>query len=200
MNYKESIEILEKIKNTKKILVNCHRGPDPDSIGSALAICYVLSKFDKEVNIICPSEKLYDEISYLSKYDEIQRQTDFSNFNYSEYDLFITLDSSSWDMVAGTLDVPVFSMPIVVIDHHQTNTQYGELNLVDSKSSSVGELLYKVFEDWGVDVDKDTATALLTAIIGDTGIFKYPNTSVDTFKIASDLMELGAEKDLIIAK
>ena len=53
MNYKKSKEILEKIKGSEKILVNCHRNPDPDSIGSALAMKEVLKKMGKEVEIMC---------------------------------------------------------------------------------------------------------------------------------------------------
>lgn len=200
MNYKESKEILEEIKKADKILLNCHRGPDPDSIGSALALSYVLEKMGKHTDIVCPSERLYDELSFLRNYDKIKKETDFSTFDYTKYDLFVCQDSSSWDMVTGSKETQIFNMPIVVIDHHKTNTRYGQLNLIDAGSSSVGELLYKILMDWDVEIDKDTATALLTAIIGDTGIFKYPNTEVSTFKIASDLMSDGADKDLIVAK
>jgi len=67
MNYKESKKILEEIKKAKKILVNCHRGPDPDSIGSALAMKGVLKKLKKEgkLEIAEPSEDI--KKSYIAK-------------------------------------------------------------------------------------------------------------------------------------
>jgi len=200
MNYKESQKILEEIKKAKRILLNCHRGPDPDSIGSALALRIVLEQMGKSVEVICPSEKLYDEISFLKNYDSIRKEINFSTFEFLKYDLCIFTDSSSWDMVSGSKEIAIFDIPIIVIDHHKTNTRYGKINLVDDNASSVGELLFQVFEDWKVVLNREISTALLTAIIGDTGLFKYPNTKASTFKAATTLMEKGADKDLIVSK
>lgn len=198
MNYKESQIILNKITKAETILLNCHRGPDADAIGSALALYGVLTKMGKKVSIICPSEKIYEAAKFLKNYEEIQSRVDFYKFGFARFDLFITLDSSSWGMVAEKAPTP--EIPIIVIDHHHTNDRYGKINLVDDKISSVGELLYLVFEDWKVKLNKDISEALLTAIIGDTGIFKYPNTTEQTFNIAHNLMKHGADKEEIIAR
>jgi len=200
MNYKESKLILEKIKKAKRILVNCHRGPDPDCIGSALALRGVLINMSKAVDVICPSEKLYDNADFLDGYGEINKSVNFSKFDYKKYDLFIVLDSSSWDMVSSDFNIPVPDMEIAVIDHHFTNKYFGIINLVDKSASSVGEILYRVFSDWKVSIDKNISTSLLTAIIGDTGIFKYPNSTVETFNSAYELMKAGADKNMIVAK
>ena len=199
MNYKESKQILEEIKKANRILLNCHRSPDPDSIGSALALSYVLELLGKLVDIICPSETLFDDVSFLKNYSSIKKDINFDTFDFNKYDLFITLDSSSWDMVSSKKELPLPKIPIIVIDHHYTNTNYGLVNLIDKNVSSTGEMLYLLFKDLEFDVDADTATALLTGIIGDTGIFKYPNTSIKVFKIAYELMKKGAKRDLIIS-
>ena len=198
MNYKESQDILTKVKKAKRILVNCHRGPDPDSVGSALAITYVLKNMKKEVKIACPSEKIYDEVSFLKNYQNIQKNVDFRQINFTDYDLFLALDSSDWGMVTPDIKMPGSEIDLVVIDHHHTNTCFGALNLIDEEMSSTAELVYLMFVDWGVKIDKDTATALLTGIIGDTGIFKYPNTSYQTLDVSCKLMKAGAQKNLII--
>src|SRR3990167_9084074 len=101
MNYKESAQILEEIKKAKKILLNCHRSPDPDSIGSVLAMKLVLESMGKEIEIICPSRELYESVNYLPGYNKIKRGIDYSAFNFSDYDLFVVLDSASWGMVSG---------------------------------------------------------------------------------------------------
>ncbi|KKQ37259.1 MAG: DHH family protein [Candidatus Woesebacteria bacterium GW2011_GWA1_37_7] len=199
MNYRESRSILEKVKKAKRILLNCHRGPDPDSIGSALAMKYVLEGMEKTVGVICPSEKLYENVSFLKDYKKIQKGIDFNKFNFLEYDLFITLDSSSWNMVSSDPNSSLPRIPLIVIDHHDTNKNFGKINLVDKNASSVGEILYLLIQDWSVNITKVIATALLTAIIGDTGIFKYPNTSEKTFDVAYQLVKKGADKNLIIA-
>lgn len=200
MNYPQSKHILEEINKAKNILVNCHRGPDLDSVGSALSMSYVLKNLDKNVTVICPSEKIYEDLDFLKGYDNILKKVRFNNFGFDKYDLFLSLDSSTWSMVSGVEGLKIPDIKIIAIDHHHTNDKYGNINLVDESRSSVAELLYLVYEDWEVKVDKDISTALLTGIIGDTGIFKYPNTTIKTFEIAYKLMEIGADKNIIIDK
>ena len=197
MNYKESVKILEEIKKAKSILVNCHRGPDPDSVGSALALYRVLTNLGKTAKVIYPGEELQQNLSFLDGFEKIEL-VDFSKFDFSKYDLFIALDSSSWYMVSGSKEIPLPKIPIVVIDHHLTNEKYGKINLVDEKVTSTGELLYKVFEDWETRIDNKTASSLLTGIIGDTCIFRYPGTSWSTLDVAGKLMKAGADKDAIV--
>lgn len=196
MNYKESEKIKDRVKRAEKILVNAHRSPDPDSIGCSLAMYRVLKNMGKKVDIVCPDE-VNGEYDFLEDKDKI-KTVDFSSFDYASYDLFVTLDSSSWSMVTRDKGFDIFDMPIVVIDHHKSNKQYGETNLVDDKVSSTAEVLYLVFEDWGAKLDKIVATYLLTGILGDTGVFRYPSVTPQTMDIARALMEKGADKDEII--
>lgn len=198
MNYKQSQKILEEIKKADKILLNCHRNPDPDSIGSALALREILLGMNKKVEIICPSKELFGNVSYLYGFDEIKKEVDFSKFDFSEFGLFITLDSSSWYMVSSNKEDSTPDMKIVTIDHHATNTNYAAINLVDENITSVGQILYMLFEDWGVEMNKSIATSLMAAIVGDTGAFRYPGADENTFRVASELMKLGADKDLAI--
>ncbi len=196
MNYQESSQILEKVKKAKKILVNCHKSPDPDSFGSALAIYGVLRNMGKEVRIICPS-KFEADLTFLEDFGKIE-VIDFKNFDFSGYDLFLALDSSSYDRVTGSKNIKMPNIEVIVIDHHRTAEKWGVLNVLDENVTSTCELLYKIFEDWGMEIDKKMATAILTGIIGDTGAFQYPNVGPETFKIAQKLMEKGANKDEII--
>ncbi|MCX6705306.1 MAG: bifunctional oligoribonuclease/PAP phosphatase NrnA, partial [Candidatus Woesebacteria bacterium] len=196
MNYKESAKILKEVDKVKKILINCHRGPDSDSVGSALALSAVLKKFGKDVIIICPSD-IPADLSFLNGADSIWR-VNFSTFDFSGYDLFFVIDSSTYAMVTGLKDNDKPSINTIVIDHHISNEKFGKINLVDPNRTSTGELLYKVFEDWGVKIDKVIAECLLTGIIGDTGSFQYQNVGEGTLRIAASLMDAGADKDKII--
>lgn len=196
MNYKESKQILEEIKKTKKILINCHKSPDPDSFGSALALYSVLSDMGKKVRVLCPT-KIETNLKFLEDFSKIE-VIDFSDLDFKNFDLFIVLDSSSYDRVTGSKDVKMPDMPLVVIDHHKTNTSFGDINLVDESSTSTGELLYKVFRDWEVEINKKAATGLLTGILGDTGVFQYPGSGVKTLKVVQELMGKEADKDEII--
>jgi len=196
MNYKESVPILKEIKKAKRILVNCHRGPDSDSVGSALALYRVLKSLGKEVSIICPSDLPADLI--FLKDANLVRRVNFSSFDFSPYDLFLIIDSSTYAMVTGLKDSDKPTINTIVMDHHFSNDKFGKINLVDAKMTSTGELLFRVFSDWKVEIDKDTAECLLTGIIGDTGSFQYQNVGQETLKTAAILMEKGADKDKII--
>jgi len=197
-NFKESKRILAEIKKAKNILLNCHKGPDPDSIGSALALYMVLKNMGKNVEIICPNP-IFDYIKFLKNADKI-KTVNFSDFDFTPYDLFITQDSGSWQIVSADENFPLPNIPIIAIDHHITNEKFGKINLIRSEISSNAELLYLILTDWGVEIDKDIALALLTGIISDTGVFRYPGITSQTFKIASKLTELGADNNLIVSK
>lgn len=197
MNYVESKQILEEIKRAKRILINCHRIPDSDSIGSALALYEVLRRMDKEVNILCPTD-VFGNLGFLKNFEKIQKNVNFSSFDFSKHDLLIILDSSSWLMVTDLIDFKEPNIRTVVIDHHTTNSLSGGVTLIDTNASSVAEILYLVFQDWNLKFDNSISNCMLTGIIGDTGIFRFPSTSQKTLRIAADLMDKGANKDEII--
>jgi bifunctional oligoribonuclease and PAP phosphatase NrnA len=196
MNYKESIKILGEIKKADKILINCHRGPDSDSVGSALALFRVLEQMDKDVSIICPSD-LPNDLRFLQDSDLVKR-VNFTTFDFSKYDLFLAIDSSNYSMVTGLKDSNKPTINTIVMDHHFSNDKFGKINLIDDSMTSTGELLFKIFEDWNVDIDKEIAECLLTGIIGDTGSFQYQNVGENTLRVAADLIGKGADKDKII--
>jgi len=196
MNYKQSTNILSEIKKAKKILLNCHRGPDSDSVGSALSLYQILKKMGKEATVICPSD-IPSDLAFLPGANEIVR-VNFTSFDFSDYDLFFVLDSSTYSMVTGLKDSEKPSIRTIVIDHHFSNEKFGDINLVDAEVTSTGELLFLLFKDWDVPITKEVADCLLTGIIGDTGTFQYQNVGQKTLKIAAELMEKGANKDEII--
>lgn len=196
MNYEESTQILKEIKKAKKILVNCHRSPDADGVGSSLALYLALKKMGKEVKVVCPSN-LREDLKFLL-HSEVIEKINFKKFDFKDYDLFFCLDSAGPNMVTGDEHIPLPKIPIILIDHHKTNPKFGKINMVDSKVSSTAEIIYLIFEDWKVKIDKDIATLLFSGILSDTGIFQYPGVTGRTFKIAEVLMEKGADKDEII--
>ncbi len=196
MNYRESRQILEEIKKAKKILVSCHKGPDPDSIGSTLALYYFLTSIDKEVEMVCLDD-VSDYCDFLPSVEDIKR-VNYKEFDFSKFDLFIIPDSGSWGMVVGRDSIDLPKLTTIVIDHHKTNKGFGKIDLVDKKTTSTAEILYLMFKDLGIKITPNIATALLTGIIGDTGVFQFKGVGAKTLDIAKNLMELGANKDEIV--
>jgi len=84
MNYQESKQILEEIKKAKKILINCHRNPDPDSIGSALALYQVVNKLGKIAKVVSPSP-ISENFKFLPFAEKIEK-VNYKNFDFSKYD------------------------------------------------------------------------------------------------------------------
>jgi len=199
MNYEESLKILEEIKKAKRILINCHYKPDSDGIGSALAIYLALNKIgDFEVELICPS-KLPESYNYLPGFEKI-KQVNYSEFNFSKYDLWIIPDAANWWQISGILDFNPPQINVVNFDHHETNEVGFKISIISKGLSSTAELLDNVFEDWGVKLDKDIATCLLSGIIGDTGVFRYTNVTAKTLEVSKRLMDLGVDKNMIVMR
>ncbi len=199
MNYQESLKILEEIKKVKRILINCHYKPDADGIGSALAIYWALKKVgDFEIELICPS-KIPESYGYLPNINKI-KQVNYSEFDFGGYDLWIVPDAANWWQISGILDFDSPTIEVINFDHHETNEVGFENSIISKGLSSTAELLYQVFEDWGVKLDKEMATCLLSGIIGDTGVFRYTNVTSKTLEISRKLMDLGADKNMIVMK
>ncbi len=197
MNYPESKKILEEINRAERILVNLHRGPDPDSFGSAFALYYFLRSLGKKVDVVLTlTSRLSDDL--LSFEDSKLIETaDYSKFDFTKYDLFISPDSGSWCQVVDDPEMRLPEIPVIVIDHHTTNEKFGKINLVEEKAASCAEVIYKLFKDWKFSVDKHVAELLLIGIIGDTGGFAFSNNS-EVMVVTAELMGLGADKEKII--
>jgi bifunctional oligoribonuclease and PAP phosphatase NrnA len=197
MNYKESKLILEKIKKAKRIVLNCHRSPDPDGVGSALAFYEILISMGKEVTVVCPNE-ISTKLDFLHGYSKILQKVDFVSFDFSKFDLAIFCDSANWEMTSDSKTVAFPKINIVNIDHHDTNEKFGTINIIDLATSSSSEVIYNIFLDWKTTISATTAIDLLTGMIGDTGMFRFTNTTPRTIGIVKDLMEKGADKNSVV--
>lgn len=195
MNFEQSQQILEKINSSHNILLNLHHNPDADSIGSTTAFAYFLQSLNKNFKIITSTpptknlEFLFEDLSY--------EVVDFSQFNYSEYDLFIANDSSSWSRVSGTHDFPKPEIYFIVIDHHKTNQEFGDINITVSDASANSLLIYKLFKDMNIEITQKIARSLLSGIYGDTGVLRFPEADVETYRVALDLMKLTDKNNII---
>lgn len=197
MNDSIERDILNKILSAKNIILNCHHNPDPDSVGSALSMYQFLKSKSINCTIVCPN-LIPNNLKFLPFWDIVQK-IDFANFDFSSFDLFIAMDSASWNRISGSHEIPKpENIPFVVIDHHKTNHKFGEINYIEEDTSSNSEIIFKLFEKWNVEITPEIATTLLTGIIGDTGAFRFPEVKAFTFEVAQKLLSLGANKNLII--
>lgn len=126
--------------------------------------------------------------------------------NFEKYDLIITVDVADIPQLGDlyTDNKEVFaSVPVINIDHHASNTQFGKINLIDLASSSTAEILYGLIKDMEAHFNKELmipeiSTFLLSGITTDTGSFQNANTTPKSMEIAADLMDSGANQQDII--
>ncbi len=176
--------ILEEIKKANSIVILTHENPDGDAIGSSLAMYIALKSMGKKSDIIIPDmPRIYN---FLPEADKIIKQSDIE-----QYDLAIVLDCATVKMLNGFSKYFENSKVKVTIDHHGTNTMYGDFNYINPDSPACAQILITVLEYFGVKITKEIGTCILTGIITDTGGFQYQTTAPETFEFAADLLRKG---------
>lgn len=185
----------EIVKSSKNILIISHVNPDGDTLGSMCALhsaIYSQYKKKSEMLILSKLPKIYE---FLPNINEAKT---FDKFDKSrEYDLVIAVDVASIDRLIDSQILFEKAKYTVNIDHHRTNNEFGTLAIVEPNSSSSGEVLYNILKSLDWQINMNTATALYTAILTDTGGFRFENTSASVFRIAAELTDMGINpKDL----
>lgn len=183
-------KLLEKIiKENLTCLIIPHQSPDGDCLGSSYALSHFLDLKGCK-NTIAMNGQIPTNFSFLQK-DNMRNDFQILESDV-HYDVTIVLDTSSTDRIGASMEVVGLGHEILVIDHHKTNTYYGDENVVASVSS-VGELLYSLFLPYLETFNQEIAKGLYTSIVTDTGDFRYSNTSAQTLKIVSYLFETGID-------
>lgn len=178
-------QIKELILNAAKILIITHENPDGDAIGSSLGFMNGLVKLGKDVEVAVPA--INEMYSFLPGFELLKKE-----INPEDYDLCIALDSSDLDRL-GTLR-PAFEKieKTIVIDHHITNQNFGDVNYVNAVASSTCQNIIVILATLDVAINKDIATCIYTGILTDTGGFRY-NVQSETFEFAGMLLETGID-------
>ena len=185
--------ILEEIKKANTIVILTHEHPDGDAIGSSLAMYMALKTLGKNPDLIIPEfPRIYN---FLPCADEIKSQSDVQN-----YDLAIAVDSATIKMLNGWSNYFEEASVKIVIDHHGTNTMYGDINFVNPDAPAAAQVLITIFESFGIEITKEIGSAILTGIITDTGGFQYQATTPETFEFASLLLKKGVNVSDIYKK
>lgn len=189
-------KISRVIQKNKNFLITSHINLDGDGIGSELALYFILKKLNKKVTILNQDRipKIYD---FLPDSDKVQYWNN-NRINPKSIDVGIALDCSSIKRIGRTYEIFKDIKTIINIDHHKSNENFGNLNYLDCSASSVGEIIYELITFLNIDLlDEKISTCLFTAIITDTGSFRYSNVSSKTFGVASHLTRHRIKSHLI---
>ncbi len=176
----------QMILGANRILVVCHVSPDGDAIGALLAMGHILRALGKQVTLAC-ADPVPKEYRYMPGADEVVQRPE------GDFDLIVSLDSSDLPRLGDAYDAARFGhVPILNIDHHITNLNFGTVNWVEPDSASTCQLVLRLADGLGVAITPDIATCLLSGIVMDTRGFTTPNTDLLALRAAERLVAAGA--------
>ncbi|HRH23162.1 MAG TPA: bifunctional oligoribonuclease/PAP phosphatase NrnA [Candidatus Magasanikbacteria bacterium] len=188
-------QIHELLMNCERVLLVPHKNPDGDACGAVSALGLYLQNLQKKADIFCATA-VPKELQILPLMDIV---TSNPATWETPYDAIIVCDSGNPEYAGVNSYLQKNSTAkVVVVDHHPTNTYFGDLNLVSLTNSSTCEILYEYFTYNRINITPDMATALLCGIIYDTGSFSNSATSKKSLSIAGSLVKKGGSmKDVV---
>ena len=180
---------LLKTLEGRRVAVVGHARPDGDCIGSQVALARVLAA--RGIDVICVNgDAVPRRLQFLTEGMKFFRSAEVAGAPDDRVAIFV--DCADQARVGERLKAH-YAAPVAVIDHHLSNVGFAATNLVDSASAATCEILAGVFFDNGLPVDAQTAQALYTGILTDTGQFRFHSTSRRCFVLAGELVARGAQ-------
>jgi len=182
--------ILEVIRESKTFCIVGHVRPDGDCIGSQIGLGLALRKLGKDV--LCWNEDTVPQkYAFLDPNHLLQKPS-----GPRDFDLLICTDCASFERL-GSVGAAARRKCLINIDHHRSNTRYGELNWISAREASTGELIFRLLQAARWPITPAIADCLFTAVSTDTGSFQYSTTKPVTYHTAGALVKLGAHVETI---
>jgi bifunctional oligoribonuclease and PAP phosphatase NrnA len=181
--------VADAIRSNDRFLLVTHENPDGDALGSLLATKLALDQLGK------------DSVMYLYGDAPLPKEYGFMELSGIVRDpppdagerVLVALDCANETRIGPDLTLIEDALLTLDIDHHHDNSRFGDLNLVVGDASSTGEVLRDLFSELGVELTPEIAEALYIAVVTDTGRFQYTNTTPKALRLASELVEAGAD-------
>jgi bifunctional oligoribonuclease and PAP phosphatase NrnA len=183
------------VETHQRFLLTTHINPDGDGLGTEVALALYLQKLDKQATILNCSATPYNYLFLDNIYPIHHFQESSHTRLIDESEVILVIDTNHLDRVAAMKPFIQESNAIrVCIDHHLEPAEFANLYILDEPSSATGEIVYRMLSYLnGRTIDRETAIALYTAIMTDTGGFRYPRTSPEVHKIVAILIQMGAD-------
>jgi phosphoesterase RecJ-like protein len=179
--------IIEQLERRRKFLVASHAHPDGDAIGSLLAMGLALKAMGKQV-VMYNESPIPAVYRFLPLVNTIRHQIDPA----SQFEAAILLDCGDVERL-GSATAALDRIPLVInIDHHVTNTGFGNMQWIDVDACATAEIVHRLIEQLPVAIDAAMATAIYTGILTDTGSFRFSNTNQSAFAICAQMINQGA--------
>ncbi len=183
-------QVQQLIRSAQRPLLICHISPDGDAVGSLIGLGRALRQMGLEPVLAC-ADPIPASFGYIPGVEAIVQEAGEQGDAF--FDLIISLDCADRERGGHFLQAPTLgSARLINIDHHLTNLNFGDVNLVDPHASSTSEIVLRLLECMAVPLDVEIATALLAGIVADTRGFRTSNVTAQVVEAALRLMKAGA--------
>jgi len=180
------IEAKKRIETSRHITVIGHLNPDADALGTGLGLWRLFKDLSKRVDIVFKSTPLPQNLSFLPGFEKIRAQVS------PKSDLLVSVDCGSFDRLGIQKPPKAF---LINIDHHRSNTGYGDINIVEPGFASASEVAFRLAKEAGWTVPVESAVNFYAALLSDTGFFGYEGVNGRVFDFAKELLALGADAE-----
>lgn len=179
-------KVIAALKRHKNFLITTHTNPEGDALGSELAIYRLVKSMGKHAIIINEGATPYgyDFLPGINKIKPFSQRLEDIKF-----DAVIIVDCSEIKRCGQVVKLNLSAKTIINIDHHISNTKFGEVNWIEPYASSCAEMIYKLYKKLHLTLNRDSAMPLYVGILTDTGSFHYANTTNFTHKAVSELLK-----------
>ncbi len=192
----DSVKKLEDLlESVRRVVIFSHRNPDGDTIGGNIALRLGLEANGIEVASVC-ADPLPHIYNIMPGCDVFRQEWDRDHV-----DMYMNVDgSSTTQLVFPEKDPSLLDgrVPFVSIDHHISNSLFGTLNIVIPDACSTTFILYFIFKALRWKITPLMATHLLLGLYYDTGSFMHSNTTHEVLQVASELTQLGADRNIVM--
>jgi bifunctional oligoribonuclease and PAP phosphatase NrnA len=201
-NNAECQNIKEVIQNHHKFVITSHVNPDGDSLGCELSLARFLTKLGKSVRIFNHNEtpKFYEFLDPDKQIDKYKAETHKEFITDAE--VIFVVDTNQSDRLRSLESSVLQSKAIkVIIDHHLEAGNFADHYLIDTDATSTAEILYQLFVSINENLlDHSIAQPLYTAIMTDTGSFRFPRTDTETHQIIADLLQYNVDPTAVYSQ
>ncbi len=188
--------LLALIRQGNRFLLTSHLSPDGDAIGSELGLARVLRKLGKGA-VVWNRDATPPLYAPLPGSARIHAGEEPPAGFPEAFNAVLVLECPSLDRTGLESTLGASGLPLVNVDHHLGNQQYGQVNWVDTAAPALGEMIHRLSNALKVAMDEDTATCLYLALVTDTGDFRFANTTAEAFEAAATLVREGARPEMV---
>jgi phosphoesterase RecJ-like protein len=192
-------EIIDVLKQSKRVLVTTHVRPDGDALGTVAAAVLAMRKAGIEAEVLLLS-RLPRKYAFVFEDGKIIHHECGSTWpdslSMSRFDTLLVMDTGTWSQLPFLQEkLTGWTGRKLVVDHHLTQEDWADVKLVVTEAAAAGEIAAELIDTWGIEFDQPIAVALFLAIASDTGWFQFSNTRPYTLRLAARLIEHGVNTD-----